>query len=197
MADGTKASEGRSLTWLWMLLALVAVGGFLFWLGSASEPTTAVVVEEEGEGPGADPLEAGVTEVVKDTLAADKARFVGQRIRVAEVEATGMLGPRIFWGELGDPSRQVPILIRMDSTAASGIEVRTGSMFTVTGEIQPMTDSLATVWAEGNEFTGEGEQSQAAFADYYIQASRIRPARARPASAGGQTQQPQQQPSGG
>ena len=189
MADEAKASGGRPLTWLWMLLALVVVGGFLFWLGSAAEPTSTVaVVEEEGSDEG-DPLEAGVTQVVKDTLAADKARFAGQRVRVGQVEATGTLGPTIFWGELGDPSRQVPILIRMDSTAASGIDVTTGSYYTVTGEVQPMSDSLATVWGEQNEFTGEGEQMQAAFADYYIQVSTIRPSRA-PRPAGGQTQSP-------
>lgn len=193
MADEAKASGGRPLTWLWMLLALVVVGGFLFWLGSTAEPTSTMVVVEEDGGDEADPLEAGVTEVVKDTLAADKARFAGQRVRVGQIEATGTLGPRIFWGELGDPSRQVPILIRMDSAAASGIEVTNGGFYTVTGEVQAMSDSLATVWAEQNEFTGEGEQMQAAFADYYIQVSTIRPSRA-PRPAGGQPQSP---PSGG
>jgi hypothetical protein len=67
----------------------------------------------------------------------------------------------------------------------------------MTGQVGAMSDSLATAWAEQNEFAGEGEQMQAAFADYYIQVSRIQPARGRPAPAGGATQQPQPQPSGG
>ncbi len=181
MADEAKTDEksqrasGRSLTWLWMILALVVVGAFLTWLGMESEPTTVVVVDED-EG-GEEALEPGVTAVPKDTLAADKSRYEGQRIRVARVEATGSLGPQIFWGELGDRSNQVPILVRLDSAAAEGWEMRSGAFYTLTGTVHRMADSLATQWGEMGQFAGEGEQMQAAFADYYIQGSRVRPSR--------------------
>jgi hypothetical protein len=185
MADQAKGAS-RSSTWLWMLLAVVAVVGFLTWIGLASEPTSVTVVEGDEEGDEADlAADSGVVVVVKDTLAADKSRFVGQRVRVSQVEATGNLGDRIFWGELGDRANQVPILIRMDSAAAEGFQVQSGGLYTVTGEVQQMTDSLAALWSEQNEFAGEGEQMQAAFADYFIQVSNIRPSRAPRSGAGG------------
>ena len=117
MADEAKGrASTRSLTWLWMILALVVVGGFLAWLGAASEPTAVAIVEEEEEAP-EEAVESGVEVVAKDTLAADKSRFAGQRIQVEQVELTTQLGDRIFWGELGDRQRQVPILVRIDSAA--------------------------------------------------------------------------------
>ena len=178
MADDAKA-RGRSLTWLWMVVAVVAMGGFLVWLGAASEPSAVAVVEEDGgeEDDAAGAGEAGVVEVVKDTLAANKARYEGQRVRVAQVEATGALGDRVFWGELGDRANQVPILVRLDSAAAVGFQVQSGALYTLTGQVTRMSDSIATAWGEQGEFAGEGEQLQAAFADYYIQVSRIRPSR--------------------
>lgn len=186
MADEAKGqSSGRSLTWLWMILSLVVVGGFLVWLGMASEPTAVAVVEEPEEEGGSAGPGGGVTVVVKDSLAANKAAYEGQEIQVAQVEATTSLGPAIFWGELGDRANQVPILVRLDSAAAQGWELRQSALYTLTGEVQRMTDSLATMWGEEGEFSGEGEQMQATFADYFIQASRIRPSRASEGSGSG------------
>lgn len=182
MADEARAPGGRNLTWLWMLLALVVVGGFLTWLGVASEPSSVAVVEENGEGDegdgGDDPGGLMFTEVAKDTLAAAKARFEGQQIRVADVQATGSLGPSVFWGELGDQSNQVPILVRMDSSLmAESPQIEQGSSYTITGLLQRMSDSVGTAWADEGVFADEGAQMQATFADFYIRASQIRPTR--------------------
>jgi hypothetical protein len=186
MADDARVRSGRSLTWLWMIVAVVAIGGFLVWLGAASEPSAVAVVEEEAEDDAADAAGGAFVDVVKDTLAANKGRYEGERVRVAQVEATGTLGDRVFWGELGDRANQVPILVRLDSAAAASSQVRTGSMYTLTGQIVRMSDSIATVWGEAGEFAGESEQMQAAFADYYIQVSSIRPSRGgRSAPSGG------------
>ena len=171
-----KNSGGRSLTWLWMILSLVVVGGFLVWLGAASEPTD-VTVAEVDEGEDAGPVDLDVPLVSKDSLAASKATYEGERIRIEAVEATGQLGPAIFWGELGDRTNQIPILVRLDSAVAEGWQMQQGTRYDLTGWVQPMTDSVAAVWGEQGEFTGEGEQTQATFTDYFIQASRIRPSR--------------------
>jgi hypothetical protein len=178
MADGAKAGPGagRGKTWLWMILALVVVGGFLAWLGMASEPTAVPVVEEEDDQPG-EVMDGDVQLVDRETLADDKSAYEGQRVRVQGVEASSELGPRIFWGELGDQANQVPILVRLDSTAAEGWQMRQGSSYDLTGTIQRMSDSIAAEWGEQGEFRGEGEEMQATFTDYFIQTSRIRPAR--------------------
>ena len=183
MADDSGTSKGGSqrgsMAWLWMILALVVVGGFLTWLGMEAEPTSVTVVEEEEDPVMMDPPSIPV--VSKDTLADDKQRFVARDIRVHNVAATGTLGDQIFWGELGDQTTQMPILIRLDSATAAGDSIsgpftpQTGAYYSVRGRVFPMTDSLATEWGEQGQFYGEGEQTQAAFTDYYMQVSDVRP----------------------
>lgn len=179
---GGKVSRSGSLTWLWMVLALVSVGGFLTWLGVTSEPTSVSVVEDTTEaGMDAD----GVPLVPKDSLAANKGGYVGQEIRVRNVAATGNLGPGVFWGELGTQANQVPILVRLDSAAQEGFQAQMGGLYTLTGMIFAMSDSLAGVWLDAGELAGEGERMQASFADYYIQVSNIRPTPASQRESGG------------
>lgn len=178
MADAAKAGPGagRGKTWMWMLLALVVVGGFLAWLGMASEPTAVPVAEDDEEQVDEADVEDGDVQLVdRETLADNKAAYEGQRIRVRGVEASAELGPRIFWGELGDQANQVPILVRLDSAAAEGWQLEQGAVYNLTGTMQRMTDSVAAEWGEQGEFRGEGEEMQATFTDYYIQTSRIRP----------------------
>jgi hypothetical protein len=183
MAERGAAPAGRPMTLVWMVLALVVVGGFLTWLGMVSEPTSVVVVDDYDDENG-DPAEPGsVVTVNRDTLAENTARFEGQRVRVERVASTGRLGPGIFWGELGDMERQMPILVRVDPALAERFQVESGVEYTITGEVHQITDELVEEWAAQDEFTGEGEQLQATFADYYIQASAIRPSGA-PASPG-------------
>ncbi|MFW6206010.1 MAG: hypothetical protein ACOC5I_02105 [Gemmatimonadota bacterium] len=171
---GQKPRSSGRLSWLWMILAVVVMVGFLTWLGMESEPTSVAVVEEEE--PEEDML--GITVVSKDTVATrGKAPFEGQRIQIRDVPATGALGDAIFWGELGDPANQVPLLVRLDSIAGEDFELQLDTSYTVTGALYPMSDSLAGAWLEAGELEGEGEQMQAAFADYYLQADRIRPVR--------------------
>lgn len=168
-----EAPTGRPMTWVWMILALVVVGGFLTYLGIASEPTTVVVVEEDVNDVDVDP-DAAVT-IPRDTLAEDRSRFLGDVVRVEGVASTGRLGPGIFWGELGDIERQIPILVRLDAELVETVEIQSGVEYTITGQIQRVSDELVSEWAAQGEFAGEGEEFQATFADYYIQASAVRP----------------------
>lgn len=176
MAERGAPAGGRSMTFLWMILALVVVGGFLTWLGVSSEPTAIAVVEEE-DGQGQVDAE-GVLALERDTLADNTGRFLDQTVRVEGVESTGRLGDNLFWGELGTVERQVPILIRMDPEVGARAEVERGTPYTITGQVQRVTEELVDTWAAQGEFAGEGEQLQASFADFYIQASDVRPTRA-------------------
>jgi hypothetical protein len=176
MVDLGRAPAGRPMTLLWMVLALVIVGGFLTWLGLASEPTSLVVIENN-DGDENDVTNGTLTVVERDALAANVAGFAGERIQVRGVASTGRLGPRIFWGELGDMQRQVPVLVRLEPEMAEGFEIQPGVEYTIVGVVRPVTEELVGTWAEQGEFAGEGEQLQATFADYYIQATAVRPTR--------------------
>jgi hypothetical protein len=173
MAKQGEAPRGRPMTLVWMILALVMVGGFLTWLGVASEPTTVVVLEENDENGNGVP--GDVVAVERDTLAANVGQYEGQEILVRGVASTGRLGPEIFWGELGDVERQIPILIRMDPGAAGQAQIQAGVAYSISGQVLRVTDELVETWAAEGEFAGEGEQLQATFADYYIQARSVRP----------------------
>ncbi len=183
MAERKKAPAGRPLTLLWMVMALVVVGGFLTWLNVTSEPTTVVVVEDVEEDDDVD-LPEGVMAVERDQLRDDVGGHLGQMVRVPDVPSTGRLGPGIFWGELGDPERQVPILVRMDPALAEAVEIQPGVSYTITGQIHRVSEEELDEWLEQGEFAGAGEHLQATFADYYIQASAVRPTR------GGRGEQP-------
>jgi hypothetical protein len=185
MADLGRAPAGRPMTLLWMVLALVVVGGFLTWLGVASEPTTVVVVENEDDDDVGNGGATGTARLVeRDALAENVAGFAGQEIQVRNVTATGSLGPGIFWGELGDLENQIPILVRMEPELAGAVRVDDGVNYTIVGVVQRVTEELVNTWAAQGEFAGEGEQFQATFADYHIQASAVRPTRgARPEPA--------------
>lgn len=167
-----KPKKVRSFAWLWMLLALISVGGFLTWLGMEAEPTSVPVMETEGDAmmdPPAIPV------IAKDSLADRKADFVAQDIRVHNVAITGTLGDRIYWGELGDRNTQVPILLRLDSASAAGFTAQTGTFYSVRGRTYPMNDSIANAWGDDGEFSSEGNQMQAMFTDYYMDLTDIRP----------------------
>jgi hypothetical protein len=56
--------------------------------------------------------------------------------------------------------------------------------YTITGVVRQITEAELNAWAEQGEFAGEGEQIQATFADYYIQASSVRPTRGARAGQG-------------
>jgi hypothetical protein len=177
MADVGRAPAGRPMTLLWMVLALVIVGGFLTWLGIASEPTTVAIVEDDRNANGDDLANGALTVVERDTLAANVARYEGEQVQVRGVQSTGRLGPGIFWGELGDQERQIPILVRMDAAQAEAVQIQQGVEYTILGVVQRVNEELVNTWAAAGEFTGEGEQLQATFADYYIQATTVRPTR--------------------
>jgi hypothetical protein len=173
MAKQGEAPGGRPMTLVWMILALVMVGGFLTWLGVASEPTTVVVFEEDDDN-GNEEF-GDVVAVERDTLAANVSQYEGREILVRGVASTGRLGPGIFWGELGDVERQIPILVRMDPGAAGQAQIQTGVTYSISGQVLRVTNELVETWAGEGEFAGEGEQLQATFADYYIQAQSVRP----------------------
>ena len=169
MADKAEAPGRRTLTWLWMILALLSVGGFLTWLGYTAEPTDVQIVRDE------EPEEdLAIPTIPKQRLAQNKDEYAGQEIRVRDIAATGQLGPNVFWFELGDQSNQIPLLVRFDTAANRIAEPRTGGVFTLVGRLAPMNDSIAAAWNEAGAFNDDGGELQASFTDYYMHTTEVR-----------------------
>lgn len=160
-------------TWLWMILALALVGGFLVWLGVESEPTQIQVVEE-------DAVEEDTTtaaDVSLDAFAANTDQYAGEDVRLTDIPVASLLGPRMFWTEL--PGEQagltVPYLIALDTAAvADSLGPETGENVTVVGQVFEVTDSVLDGWVQSGVLQ-EAQRLEAEFASSYLQVRQLRP----------------------
>ena len=164
--------SGGGLTWVLALAAVVVVGGFLYWLGASSEPTSVAVVEGEA----ADSADAGpaATAVALGTFANAPDSYDGQTIRLESVDVASRLGNEAFWIQLPN---QVPYLIKLDSAALSqAAAIQAGGKVTVTGPVRMMNDSVLGAWEQRGVLQGT-QRDEASFATSFLEAVRVQPAR--------------------
>lgn len=150
-----------------MLLSLVLLGGFLYWLNVTAEPTQPPVIEEDTEeedGPAGTAVQPGV-------LAVSPQDYLGQTIRVEDVDVPQAVGSRAFFVSL---TEQVPFLVRMDSTLlARGMQVPAGQTVTVVGTVHAMTDSIVSAW-EADGSVSAGDRPLVEFATHFLLAQQVR-----------------------
>lgn len=165
MAHSTARRGVSSLGIPLMLLSFVLIGGFLYWLSASSEPTEPPeIVEDTTEA------DAGSgTAVEPGQFAMAPGEYVGQVVRLADVEATSQVGDEAFFVNL---TPQQPFLVRLDSTlVARGMAIPSGQV-TVTGMVHEMTDSIVGSWvADG--VVNESDRPVVEFATHFILAERI------------------------
>lgn len=164
-----RGSAESRLTWLWMTVAIVMIGGFLVWLGATSEPTQVSVVEEAEE-------DASIATVPVDTFAARSASYAGQEIRLRDIRVASLLGSRMFWTQLPGEQQGIttPYLLALDSTlAADSVTVQGGETLTVIGRVEPVTDSVLARWIETGAIT-ESQRLEAEFATSFFQVREVR-----------------------
>lgn len=163
--------SGRGVAWLWMILALIMMAGFLTWLGVESKPTE-VTVQTNDEG--ITPAEAAAPLIPLDTFSLHPEQYLGQTIRLPAVQAQSSLGKEAYWLDM--PS-QVPFLLKADSAlvASGSFTMETGTSYYVMGRVLAMDDSVLSAWEASGAIQGEGERMQAEFATDFIEASIVRP----------------------
>jgi hypothetical protein len=171
MAHTEHRKSGRGVAWLWMILSLIMMAGFMTWLGVESKPTE-VTVQTNDEG--TTPAEAAAPLIPLDTFSLHPEQYLGQTIRLQNVQAQSSLGKEAYWLDM--PS-QVPFLLKADSAlAASGdFTMETGTSYYVMGRVLAMDDSVLSAWEASGAIQGEGERMQAEFATDFIEASIVRP----------------------
>lgn len=181
MTDGSRAGAAN-LTPLLMVASFAAMIGFLVWLGSTSEGTEAVMMDEETVELPDTSAEAGAVEASLDQLIQQPDQLEGQVIKITEIEIASRLGPEAFFLDLP----QSPFLVKMDSAmVARGQSVPPPEVnVTVTGTVHAMNDSIVSAWAEAGAIT-EGNRPLVEFATHWLEAATMRAVGPTPGGTGG------------
>ncbi|MGH7476952.1 MAG: hypothetical protein ACRELD_11725 [Longimicrobiales bacterium] len=163
--------DGAGLSRILAVVAVVLIAGLLWWLAASSEPSSVQVVEApddeevEDTGPPATPV------TLADLVTAEQ--YVGQRVRIEDIQVANRLGTQAFWTLLPN---SVPFLVRLGETAAgSAAGIQSGGDVTVTGTVHLMTDSVLDAWTEAGALEGT-QRDEASFATTFLEASTVRPA---------------------
>lgn len=157
MAQATKGA----LNTVAMVLAFLAIGGFLYWLSVVSEPTEVVVPQEEE-----------VAQAVSlAAFAQAQVPYENVLIRVDGVEVQSLLGSRGFFMAMPDGSGYP---VELDPSLVSmGAPIEVGSQGTVTGTVQMMTDSILAAWAADSLFASDEQREAAATPGTFLAASEV------------------------
>lgn len=167
---GSRRGAAPSMTPILMVLAFVAMAGFLYWLSMAAEERR-VQVQEDGADTTEVDTGGSAPQVAMSTFRGDPAAHMGQRIRVTNVTVSSLLGQSglLFWLAPDDN----PYLVHRDSTVASGRQVRSGMRGSVTGTVHEMTDSVLDAWEAAGAFTSDADRFVAEFAENFLEADGI------------------------
>jgi len=160
MADLRSTRGAGAPTLVLMLLAFLAIGGFMYWLNISSAATAVEVVETPDEPTAA----AGGMAFAE--FAADPSAFSGQAISVNGVAVASVMGANAFWTEL---SQNAPFLIRLNPSLS--MSVAQGDVLSVTGTVVSMSDSILDAWTADGSFTNDTQRLEAEFAETFFEAT--------------------------
>ncbi len=144
-----------------MLLALAAIGGFLYWLSIAAEPTQVAVAEEE--------VTAQALSLA--AFAQNPIMYEGDLIAVDDVEIGEMLGSQVFFAAFPEDTSYP---IRLDpSLGAMGGQLTPSTRARVTGTVHALTDSIIDVWAAESVFADDAQRDAAAGSSSFLLATEV------------------------
>ncbi|MFQ5536432.1 MAG: hypothetical protein ACE5GJ_03165 [Gemmatimonadota bacterium] len=154
-----------------MILAFIAMAGFLYWLYQQSAAEKALRIQEAEEAAAAAAaLEEMGTEVTGEDLQMNPAQYEGQKIYVSDLPVASMLGQQGFWLELPN---QNPFLVSLsEAVKAEGLDIQAGMKPTVSGVVHAMSDSVLNAWTESGSI-GEGDRLAAEFATHFLEAEKV------------------------
>jgi hypothetical protein len=167
-----KATGGQS-SWLWVLLAVIAVGGLMAWLATRPDTTTQVVTDETGTpaaagagfGAGADPVELSA-------LSADPDAYLDQEVVVRGTDVAAALGPRAYWADVPGAN---PFLVVLDQSVQNIDAPVSGQSYDLQGRVQPVTEQMVDDWVTAGTIV-PGSRDEATFATHYLLANQAQPA---------------------
>jgi len=140
-----------------MIVAFLAVVGFLYWLNVTAEPTEVAIVENDTgrSGSGA----SAILEVA-DFLP-NATQYQGQVVEVLGARIASRLGPQAFWIGPDD----APFLVKMaPELVEAGTQILMEQRVNLVGTVGMMTDSTHAAWDGQGAFPNEGDRIVAEFA---------------------------------
>ena len=149
-------------TRIFQALAVLGIAGFLYWLYVASEPTEFLVAEEQVE-------EIEAADVTYAELMEEPEEWMGEQVRLPQVEITDMLRQNVFfvWTGDGDGGR---VMIRMSDDLAGepGFQPLPGDRGEVVGTVQEVTEELLDQWNQAGVFQQPQELLDAQVMPVYL-----------------------------
>lgn len=177
---GSRRGSAEKFSLPLMLLAVVLVGGFLYWLNSSAEPTEVEIVENTTDEGG---MSTSAILDVEDFLANPEGQ-VDAVVEVTGARVASHLGQQAFWIGPDD----APYLVKMGPRLVEqGTEVNVESMVNLVGTVFMMSDSVLTAWDSLGVFGNEGDRIVAEFATSFLEAYEIDGAVSGTADDGGTT----------
>jgi len=174
MADINVAHEspkapGRN-SWILALVAILAIGGLMWYLASESAKVQHAVAVEQADADDA-AAEAGLSGEAAElpAIAAAPENFGGRELSVAGVEVAATLGDGAFWADVPGAN---PFLVVLAPGVTAGAPLAAGQRMAVTGAVEAVNDALLDEWAASGVIR-EGARDEASFATHYLRADAI------------------------
>lgn len=175
-APQARRSERGAQNIIPIVVALVAVGGFLAWLATRQPTANGVAVAEPGqnEAPAGNAQATTGTAIEPAQLAEQGGRpLVGQDVEVT-APVTSAMGQNFVWIELPGGA---PYLVRLDpSLVQAGQQPPMGRPARIVGRVENKDDAVLNQWTQDGVLQDEGHRMQAEFGVTYIHARLIEPA---------------------
>lgn len=163
-----KAKQSGALNIPLMIVAFLAIGGFLYWLNITSEPTELAVAEENRAANL--PQAAPVSPV---EFAEGPEQYEGERIRIPNIAIRDIMGLNLLWFHLAD-EEETPYLVRVDRRFVDeDIQVLRDDVISLSGTVHAMSDSVITAWEDLALFTEEGQRAVVEAQATFIEADQI------------------------
>lgn len=172
MGDNASRRGAANLGMPLMIVAFLAMIGFLYWLNvqaRAHEAERAAAIQEQAAADSAED-NLGALTISASAIQMDASPYEGQMVKLEDMPVASPLGQQGFWLEM--PNKN-PFLVSMsEAVRAEGVTVSAGQHATVIGTVVPMSDSVLNAWSAAGSI-GEGDRLAAEFATHYINAARV------------------------
>jgi hypothetical protein len=158
-----------------MIVAVLLIGGFVYWLNISTEAVRVAIAEEE-QAAAAAAEEAEATPVAAADFAEEPAEYVGQFIRLNGLPVFNQMGPEAFTVLL--PTDMI-YLIHVEG----GAMVSPGATASVTGTVEIMNDSVLDAW-EARGALNATQREEAGISETFFEAVEFNIATNAPPPAG-------------